>query len=84
MGGSLLPTRKAADLIGADKDTTLPGGSANLNSMESSRMTKRGYLGFEGQGQAPRWRLTEVGLRGERPTHEFLKLERRPNSPIRT
>jgi hypothetical protein len=31
-----------------------------------------GFLGVEGKGQAPRWRLTELGYMGNPPTREFM------------
>jgi hypothetical protein len=31
-----------------------------------------GYLGIEGKGRAPHWRLTEVGYMNDPPTREFL------------
>ncbi len=32
-----------------------------------------GFLGVEGMGQAPRWRLTELGYMGSAPTRDFLQ-----------
>lgn len=71
-GKLFLPHRKAADLIGADK-SHVARWFRELEFYGFIVKTKRAYLGFEGKGQAPRWRLTEIGLRdGQRPTHEFL------------
>ena len=36
-------------------------------------MTAPGYLGVEGKGRAPRWRLTEIGYMREPPTAEFKR-----------
>ena len=36
-------------------------------------MMSRGYLGIYGKGQAPRWRLTEVGYMKEPPTRDFIR-----------
>jgi len=40
-------------------------------------MTTPGHLGVEGQGTAPRWRLTELGYMKEPQTQEFLKWDGR-------
>jgi hypothetical protein len=34
--------------------------------------TTPGYLGIDGKGKAPHWRLTELGARLEQPTRDFL------------
>lgn len=70
-GKLFLSHRKAAEIIGADKGHVARW-FRELEYYGFIKLTKRAFLGFEGKGQAPRWRLTEVGLRGERPTHEFL------------
>jgi len=70
-GKLYLAQRKAAEIIGSDKDSV----ARWFRELEYYRFivkTRNGHLGFEGKGQAAHWRLTEVGLRGERPTHEFL------------
>jgi hypothetical protein len=36
-------------------------------------MTVPGYLGVEGKGRAPHWRLTEVGYMKDPPTQDFMK-----------
>ena len=36
-------------------------------------MMSRGYLGIYGKGQAPRWRLTEIGYMKEPPTRDFMR-----------
>jgi hypothetical protein len=36
-------------------------------------MTRPGYLGLDGKGLAPHWRLTEVGYMNDPPTRDFLK-----------
>src|ERR1700751_5127586 len=34
-------------------------------------LAKPGFLGVEGKGQAPRWRLTELGYMNETPSRDF-------------
>jgi hypothetical protein len=36
-------------------------------------MTKPGYLGVEGKGKAPRWRLTELGYMKDPPSRDFQR-----------
>ena len=36
-------------------------------------MTMPGFLGVEGKGKAPRWRLTELGHMGDPPTRDFTR-----------
>jgi hypothetical protein len=36
------------------------------------RQTAAGFLGVEGKGKAPHWRLTELGYMNDAPTREFL------------
>lgn len=36
-------------------------------------MSQPGFLGLEGKGQAPRWRLTEIAHMGEPPTRDFAR-----------
>jgi hypothetical protein len=40
--------------------------------------TKGGYLGVEGKGKAPHWRLTECGYMNDPPTRDFLKWDGTP------
>jgi hypothetical protein len=35
--------------------------------------TTPGYLGVDGKGKAPHWRLTDIGYMGDPPTRDFLK-----------
>ena len=35
-------------------------------------MTRPGFLGSEGKGKAPHWRLTDIGHKDDPPTREFL------------
>ena len=35
-------------------------------------MTRRGFLGIEGRGKAPHWRLTELAYKNDPPTRDFL------------
>jgi hypothetical protein len=55
-------------------------------------MVVPGFLGVEGKGQAPRWRLTELGYMGDVPTRDFTrwsgssfvnKIPRRKTSTLR-
>jgi hypothetical protein len=41
-------------------------------------MVTPGYLGVEGRGRAPRWRLTESPYLGERPTRDFDRWDGTP------
>ena len=41
-------------------------------------LAKPGFLGVEGRGQAPRWRLTELGYMHEPPTHDFERWDGTP------
>jgi len=41
-------------------------------------MTVPAYLGVEGKGKAPRWRLTELGYMGSYPTRDFERWDRTP------
>src|SRR5262249_34579278 len=36
-------------------------------------MQMPGFLGVEGKGQAPRWRLTELGYMNEPPTRDYAR-----------
>ena len=36
-------------------------------------MTSAGYLGVDGQGRAPSWRLTEIGYMKDAPTRDFMQ-----------
>jgi hypothetical protein len=44
-------------------------------------LQKPGFLGVEGRGQAPRWRLTELGYMNDPPTREY---ERWDGTPFKT
>lgn len=41
-------------------------------------MTAPGYLGVEGKGQSPRWRLTELDYMKEPPTRDFTRWDGTP------
>jgi hypothetical protein len=41
-------------------------------------LAKPGFLGVEGKGQAPRWRLTELGCMKELPTRDFERWDGTP------
>jgi len=34
---------------------------------------RAGYLGLDGKGKAPHWRLTEYGYMKDMPTRDFLR-----------
>jgi hypothetical protein len=42
--------------------------------------TVPGFLGVEGKGQAPRWRLTELGYMRDPPTRDFTRWRGEPFS----
>jgi hypothetical protein len=37
-----------------------------------------GFLGLEGKGQAPRWRLTELGCMKDPPTRDYERWDGKP------
>jgi hypothetical protein len=41
-------------------------------------MQMPGFLGVEGKGQAPRWRLTELGYMNEPPTRDYARWDGKP------
>src|SRR5271170_5597397 len=41
-------------------------------------MQTPGFLGVEGKGQAPRWRLTELGYMKDPPTRDFARWDGKP------
>ncbi len=46
-------------------------------------MQAPGCLGIDGKGQAPRWRLTELGYMREPPTRDFERWDRTPFAPAK-
>jgi hypothetical protein len=79
-GHICLPQRKAAKELGSGR-TEIGRWFRELQYYGFIVMTTPGYLGVEGKGRAPRWRLTEVAyMRGtsskgmeDMPTTDFLK-----------
>ena len=47
-------------------------------------MMTPGYLGVEGKGKAPRWRLTELGYMKEAPTRDFMRWDGNVFKDIKT
>jgi hypothetical protein len=41
-------------------------------------MMRPGFLGLEGKGQAPRWRLSEIGYMKEPPTRDYVRWDGKP------
>jgi hypothetical protein len=75
-GGIYLSVRKAAREIGSDLKQVVRW-YRELQHYGFIVMMKPGYLGVDGKGQAPRWRLTECGTKAkdgtlEPPTRDFL------------
>ena len=64
-GHIYLPTRKAAKELGSGLTQTVRW-FRELQHYGFIVMTTPGYLGIEGKGRAPKWRLTEVSyMRGK-------------------
>jgi hypothetical protein len=75
-GRIYLSVRKAAREIGSDIKQVLRW-YRELQHYGFIVMVKPGYLGVDGKGQAPRWRLTECGTKAKDgtlvpPTRDFL------------
>jgi len=71
-GRIFLSHRRAAEVIGSDKDP-IAGWFRELQFFGFIVKTRNGYLGFDGKGQAPRWRLTEVSFMKDPPTRDFMR-----------
>ncbi len=67
-----LPSRDAAEECGGHRNTALRSFWA-LQAKGLIVATEVGHLGAEGLGKATKWRLTELGHMGSRPTKDFLR-----------
>jgi DNA-binding transcriptional MocR family regulator len=71
-GRLFLSQRTAANEIGSHHNE-IARWFRELQHYGFIRQTVAGYLGVEGKGKAPHWRLTEVGYMNDQPTREFEK-----------
>jgi hypothetical protein len=71
-GQIYLSLRDAAEEIGSGREEVC-NWFRELQHYGFIVRTQAGYLGTEGRGRAPQWRLTEVGYMGDQPTRDFLK-----------
>jgi hypothetical protein len=71
-GRLYLSQRKAAEEIGSDVHQVRHW-FRELQHYGFIIRTAPGYLGVNGKGQAPRWRLTELGFMVEPPTRDFTR-----------
>jgi hypothetical protein len=70
-GRIYLSTRDAAEELGVNKDTATVW-FQELEHFGFIVKTVGGYLGVDGRGKAPHWRLTELGCMGDPPTKDYL------------
>jgi hypothetical protein len=70
-GKIFLPQRQAALELGSNRDYVARW-FRELEHYGFIVMTRRGFLGIEGKGKAPHWRLTEVGFKDGPPSRDFL------------
>jgi hypothetical protein len=70
-GKIYLPQRTAEKEIGSKRDQIIRW-FRELQHFGFIVMVAAGHLGVEGQGRAPRWRLTELACRGKPATRDFL------------
>jgi len=70
-GKLYLSTRKAAAEVGISKSLAARC-FQEIQHYGFGVMTTRAYLGVEGKGKAPHWRLTEIGCMNDPPTKDFL------------
>ncbi len=76
-GRIYLPTRIAAIELGSKRGQIIRW-FRELQYYGFIVMVTAGYLGVEGRGRAPCWRLTELAYRGKPPTREFAHWNRPP------
>jgi hypothetical protein len=76
-GRLFLPQRKAAEELGSHHNE-IARWFRELQHFGFIIMQKPGCLGVEGKGQAPRWRLTELGYMKDPPTREYARWDRTP------
>jgi hypothetical protein len=83
-GRLYLSHRKAAEEIGSDTNWF-----RELQYYGFIVATAPGYLGVDGKGQAPRWRLPELGYMNDPPTRDFMRWNgirfstRKKQNPVR-
>ena len=71
-GRIYLAQRKAAQEIGSHTNQ-VSRWFRELQHYGFAVMTEGGCLGVDGKGQAPRWRLTELGYMKDPPTRDFMR-----------
>jgi hypothetical protein len=71
-GRLYLSQRDAAEEIGSDQKQVARW-FRELQHYGFVVMTSAGYLGVDGQGRAPSWRLTEIGYMKDAPTRDFMR-----------
>jgi hypothetical protein len=71
-GQIYLSLRDAAEEIGSGMEE-VSNWFRELQHYGFIAKTQDGYLGTEGRGRAPHWRLTEVSYMRDLPTRDFLK-----------
>jgi hypothetical protein len=71
-GRLFLSHRDAAEEIGSHRDE-VGRWYRELQHYGFIVLQTAGVLGVEGRGQAPRWRLTELGYMRDPPTRDFLR-----------
>jgi hypothetical protein len=76
-GRLYLPQRIAANEIGS-KTAQVTRWFRELQHFGFLVMTHPGCLGVDGKGQAPKWRLTEIGYMKDAPTRDFMRWNGQP------
>jgi hypothetical protein len=76
-GRIYLSQRLAAEEIGSHH-TQIARWFRELQHYGFIVMTAPGFLGIEGKGKAPRWRLTELGYMKDVPTRDFMHWDGKP------
>ena len=70
-GSIFLSLRQAEAELGSKRDY-IARWYRELEHYGFIAMTRHGYLGVEGKGKAPHWRLTELPYMDDPPTQDFL------------
>lgn len=76
-GRLFLPQRKAAKELGSHHNQ-IARWFRELQHFGFIEMTTPGFLGIEGKGQSPRWRLTEIGYMRDPPTQDYARWDGTP------
>ena len=76
-GRLFLPQRKAANELGSHHNQ-IARWFRELRHFGFIEMTTPGFLGIEGKGQSPRWRLTEIGYMRDPPTQDYARWDGTP------